>query len=149
MRYMQIPSKPRRLWFGLLFIAVASLASAQTPAKPIKKVTAQPTQTLKGEELFRTYCAVCHGVGGKGDGPAADSLKKRPADLTQITRKNSGKFPDLKVQRMIKGDDLVAAHGARDMPTWGVIFNEMSSDKELVQARVLALTEYIQRMQAK
>jgi mono/diheme cytochrome c family protein len=149
MRYMQIPPNLRRLWFGLLFGVVACLASAQNPVKPIKKGTAQPTRTLKGEELFRTYCAVCHGVGGKGDGPAADSLKKRPADLTQITRKNNGKFPELTVQRMIRGDDLVAAHGARDMPTWGAIFNEMSPDKELVEARVLALTGYIQQMQAK
>lgn len=148
MRYMQIATKSRRLGFGLLFGAVACFGNAQTP-KPVKRVTAQPTKTLKGDELFRTYCAVCHGVAGKGDGPAADSLKKRPADLTQITRKNNGKFPELTVQRMIKGDDLVAAHGARDMPTWGAIFNEMSPDKELVQARVLALTGYIQQIQAK
>ena len=92
---------------------------------------------------------MCHGVNGKGEGPAAESLKKRPADLTQISRRHNGKFPELAVQRMIRGDDLVAAHGVRDMPTWGAIFNEMSPDPELVQARVYALSKYIEQMQAK
>ena len=133
---------------SLLIGALAGLSSAQTP-KSVKKVTAQPTTSMKGIDLFRAYCAVCHGVAGKGDGPAAEALKKPPADLTQISRKNNGKFPELRVQRMIKGDDLVAAHGVRDMPTWGAIFNEMSPDPELVQARVYALTQYIQEIQAK
>jgi hypothetical protein len=50
---------------------------------------------------------------------------------------------------MIKGDDLVAAHGVRDKPTWGAIFNEMSSDPELAQAHVYALTQCIEEIQAK
>lgn len=34
-----------------------------------------------GAELYAVHCAVCHGDTGEGDGPAASSLEKPPADL--------------------------------------------------------------------
>jgi putative copper resistance protein D len=35
-----------------------------------------------GAALFRTHCTVCHGVGGRGDGPGGAGLPRPPADLT-------------------------------------------------------------------
>ncbi len=35
-----------------------------------------------GAHLYLEHCAACHGVTGYGDGPAAGSLAKKPADLT-------------------------------------------------------------------
>ncbi len=35
-----------------------------------------------GEKVFAKYCAVCHGPDGKGNGPAAPSMKPRPRDFT-------------------------------------------------------------------
>jgi mono/diheme cytochrome c family protein len=104
---------------------------------------------LNGADLFREYCAVCHGNDAKGSGPAADALKKRPADLTQLARKNGGNFPDLHVMNFIKGQDVVAAHGTRDMPVWGTIFSQMSTNQDLVQVRVYGLLKYIEELQAK
>jgi mono/diheme cytochrome c family protein len=63
---------------------------AALAAQEIQKVPIQPTSAADGKEMFTTYCAVCHGTSGKGDGPAAAALKKRPADLTQLARKNNG-----------------------------------------------------------
>lgn len=85
----------------------------------IKKVPIQPTPAGDGKTMFHEYCAACHGTGGKGDGPAASALKKRPADLTQLARKNNGTFPEMHVMNFITGADVVAAHGSRDMPVWG------------------------------
>ncbi len=39
-----------------------------------------------GEELYRDYCAVCHGAEGRGDGPAASSFDPPPPDLTDAER---------------------------------------------------------------
>jgi mono/diheme cytochrome c family protein len=128
---------------------VAFAADEQTPTKTIKKVNAQPTASLTGPDLFKEYCAVCHGNDAKGSGPAADALKKRPADLTQLSRKNGGTFPELHVMNYIKGQDVVAAHGNRDMPIWGQIFSQMSGNQDLVQVRVYALLKYIETFQAK
>jgi mono/diheme cytochrome c family protein len=127
------------------FVAFA----ADEGGKTIKRVNAQPTASVNGADLFREYCAVCHGTDAKGSGPAADALKKRPADLTQLARKNGGNFPELPVMNYIKGEDVVAAHGSRDMPVWGTIFGSMSPNQDLVQVRVYNLLKYIEGLQAK
>ena len=126
-----------------------SAPQQQKTTPTIKEVDAPRTLTFSGDELFKTYCAVCHGPGGKGDGPAAEALKKRPADLTQLSRKNGGKFPGLEVKNYINGMDTVAAHGSRTMPIWGDIFSQMPAGKEDQAAfRIAALVKYVEQMQA-
>ena len=134
------------LLISLTFLVVAA-ATAQS--KSIKTVPLQPTATLEGADSFNQYCAVCHGKDGKGGGPAAEALKKRPADLTQIARRNNGKFDDLIVQNVITGDDVRAAHGSRDMPVWGELFKSVSLDASARRLRVYSLVKYIEQMQAK
>jgi mono/diheme cytochrome c family protein len=95
--------------------------------------------------MFDSYCAVCHGKEGIGNGPAAKSLAKAPADLTKISARNKGTYPEVKVRRYIEGLDEVAAHGSRDMPMWGTLFNSLSRDT--AQLRVAALSDYIKGMQ--
>jgi mono/diheme cytochrome c family protein len=140
--------KPQYLLLGMALTIGPAAAIAQEPTKTIKTVPVRDTQTLDGKTMFHEYCAVCHGDGAKGNGPAADALKKAPADLTQIARKNGGAFPEVKVMRVIQGDDVVAAHGNRAMPVWGSIFRSLGSE-QTETLRVNALMKYIQGMQAK
>src|SRR4051795_8573394 len=92
-----------RIFAFLALIGASGLflnaASQDKPA--IKMVTPSPTSASSGPEMFKTYCATCHGVLGKGNGPAAAALKTAPADLTQIARKHGGKYPDIIVSRSI------------------------------------------------
>jgi cytochrome c553 len=97
--------------------------------------------------MFNEYCAVCHGQDGKGSGPAAPALKKMPADLTQLTAHNKGKFPDTQVAGYIEGDDKLDAHGTRDMPMWGGVFKSMSGGSDITRMRVANLTAYIKSLQ--
>lgn len=138
-----------RLTLSLAFLAIgfSSVALAQNTA--IKQVPVRATHTFEGPELYTEYCAVCHGKDAKGAGPAAAALKKSPSDLTQLARKNGGKFDALKVQTVITGSDVVAAHGSRDMPTWGTVFASMSSDEGTRKLRVTGLVKYIESIQAK
>src|SRR6516164_8934339 len=109
---------------------------AALAAQEVKKVPIQRTPANSGQVMFKEYCAVCHGLGGKGDGPAADALKKRPADLTQLAHKNNGTFPEAHVMNFITGQDVVAAHGSRDMPIWGDLFRSLSpNDQAVVKLR--------------
>ncbi|MFV8326913.1 c-type cytochrome [Flavobacterium sp. ZS1P14] len=39
-------------------------------------------QLVHGKDIFTKYCAICHGSGGKGDGPGATTLQPKPADFT-------------------------------------------------------------------
>jgi mono/diheme cytochrome c family protein len=139
------------LMFALALVFGTTPARAQEtkePTKTIKRVPVTDVHTIDGQVLFDHYCAVCHGKDAKGTGPAADALKKGPADLTQISRKAGGTFPEVHVMRIIKGDDVVGAHGSRDMPIWSELFTSLSS-KETTELRVNALMKYLQTIQAK
>src|SRR5215831_497079 len=135
----------------MLKAATISLAiCAALAAQEIHKVPIQPTSAASGKEMFTTYCAVCHGTGGKGDGPAANALKKRPADLTQLARKNNGTFPEVHVMNFITGEDIVAAHGSRDMPIWGDLFRYLSpNSQEVSKLRVANLADYVKSLQTR
>lgn len=106
-----------------------------------------------GEALYRQYCASCHGTNGKGDGTIAGELKKPPTDLTQLARQAGGQFDEAAVIAVIDGQRLVAAHGPRAMPVWGVVFDEELSDQSysgytvLLRARVLS--DYLRSIQEK
>jgi mono/diheme cytochrome c family protein len=129
------------LFFGLLPAGLGvSAAQTSQPTATVKKVPVHATQSLKGKDLFHEYCAVCHGASGKGDGPAASALKPAPSDLTQISAKNGGKFPDLQVQHIINGEaDGPAAHGSKEMPMWGNLFRHMGPNQDLGAIRVYNL----------
>lgn len=51
----------------------------------------------RGEQLYREWCAECHGATGEGDGPAADRMLPRPRDLVgaryQVRTTGSGQLP--------------------------------------------------------
>jgi len=134
---------------SIVSLLAAGLLAAQTP-KGVKKVPLTPTSPASGSEMFRTYCAVCHGVDGKGGGPAADALKKAPSNLTQLTAHNHGKFPEDHVAQAITGDTQIGAHGTRDMPVWGDLFRSLNGGSaDLVTLRIANLTDYIKSIQAK
>ena len=116
-------------------------------AKQIKVENAKPTDTFKGDDLYRQFCAVCHGPDGKGNGPAASALKVRARDLTQLSRQNNAKFPTLHVKNILTGVDAVAAHGNIEMPTWGDTFKSIGANQTFGEMRIDALVEYLRKMQ--
>jgi mono/diheme cytochrome c family protein len=99
-----------------------------------------------GEQLFLQSCASCHGIDGRGAGPAAAALKTGPADLTQISRTHGGKFPFLWVAGFIDGERNVAAHGSREMPVWGKEFRWRTGEYG-ARSQIYALTQYIESIQ--
>jgi mono/diheme cytochrome c family protein len=105
------------------------------------------TQEKAGQEVFRSFCAVCHGADAKGNGPAAPGLKRHPPDLTQLSRKNNGKFPTEIVSSIIQGNDLVTEHGTREMPMWEDAFRAMDGAQITVQLKIRNLTAYIESIQ--
>ena len=122
---------------------------AQSQSKEVKKEPIQTTSPNSGSEMFHSYCAPCHGAGGKGNGPAATSLKNPPANLTQLAKKNGGKFPSDHVTTVLR-NGVSGAHGSSDMPIWGPLFSQVSGhDDALVQMRISNLVRYLETIQAK
>jgi mono/diheme cytochrome c family protein len=144
-------SNSKVVWAFLGFVLIVVTAASQNQPQPqIKHVPIQATSASSGVEMFKTYCAACHGISGKGDGPAAPALKVPPADLTVLARNNGGKYPELKVSSVIRGQATLPAHGSREMPVWGTLFRSMSQGHEgEVQQRVANLTKYVETLQEK
>jgi mono/diheme cytochrome c family protein len=137
-----------RIASAVTFLLGSLLLQAQDAPK-ISKVGATPTSAASGKEMFRSYCASCHGAAGKGNGPAAAALKKAPTDLTILSQKNGGKYPSLQVMNSIK-DGNATGHGSKDMPVWGPILSSVSgNDPAVVDQRVANLVGYIESLQAK
>ncbi len=131
----------------ILFVTLLSSLVALAQDKQVKKVPISQTQSTSGKEMFGAYCAPCHGLDGKGDGPAASALKKTPADLTQLAAKNGGKFPSAHVFATLKQVDS-PVHGSKEMPIWGMLFSSVSGGNEAqVQLRITNLVNYVQSLQ--
>jgi mono/diheme cytochrome c family protein len=108
------------------------------------------TATLSGPEMYKSWCASCHGTDGKGDGPAAKALKKAPADLTLIAKRNGGKFPTDRIRKYIDGTEMPPeAHGSREMPIWGNVLKRIDASAPGISYRVVTLTSYLESIQTK
>ena len=129
-----------------LLVATAGWAQEKT----VKKVPIVQSNSTSGKQMFGDYCAPCHGLSGKGDGPAASALKTPPVDLTLLAKKNNGKFPMDHVMNVLRMGTSSASHGNSDMPVWGPLFRSLHPPAtELVDQRILNLSRYIESLQAK
>ncbi len=119
-----------------------------------------------GKTEYQSSCAACHGADGKGKGPLSAELKSTPTDLTVLAKKNKGVFPYKAVTEVIDGRKGVKTHGTREMPIWGYRYtpmpkisldakkayqslNEYYFTEMEIRNRILAIVDYLYRMQAK
>jgi len=101
----------------------------------------------RGQDLFTTYCASCHGVTGRGNGPTAEELRRRPADLTQFAKHNGGIFNGARIHSIVDGR-AVKAHGTMEMPVWGDAFKWREGlPEDAIKARIEALVRYLETIQ--
>lgn len=131
-------------------IIVGSVATAAAAADKLMDV---------GKFEYEGACAVCHGITGKGNGPFMGQLATRVPDLTVLAANNGGVFPFDRVYQVIDGRQELKAHGTREMPIWGRSFRMQSSAffenypphdiESSARSRILALTEYVYRLQGK
>ena len=148
-------------------LAVALIPAAWMLAIPAAHALPQGTRPIllpegevtSGQIEYRDYCASCHGLSGKGDGPVAEALAKSPGDLTQLRKKHGGKFPAERVYRTIDGRDVIPSHGSREMPVWGQVFRLRQGSlsgsgappltDEEIKARIKPIVEYVRSLQEK
>jgi mono/diheme cytochrome c family protein len=106
----------------------------------------QPTDT--GKDLFRVYCAVCHGVDARGGGPLTSELRRLPPSLTSYTLRNGGVFPSERLRSIIDGRG-VRSHGTHEMPIWGDAFRRTRDglSEEAANARIDAIVDYLAAIQ--
>ncbi len=133
------------VWFAAAAFCGAPLGAQETTRRPaeVKLIV-----SIQGQDLFKSYCASCHGLDAKGKGPMAASLKVPPADLRRISIRNHDVFPMMRVQKIIAGEELPAAgHGSSAMPVWGPIFSRVTTDVDLGRVRIDNLARYLRDIQ--
>ena len=119
------------------------------PGLAVPAAAQEYKQTATGAEIFRTYCASCHGTAARGDGPLASAMNRKPANLTEIAKRNGGQFPSELVFRTIDGRQPIRGHGGPDMPVWGDVFTRSrdAGDAERVKAVIQSLVQYLESIQ--
>lgn len=108
-------------------------------------------QDVVGKKEFITYCASCHGSDGKGNGPVVNFLKRKPADLTQLSKTNNGAFPFERIYGVFDGTYVFSEHGTSEMPIWGYKFireaQQADEPSTTAKAKALDIILYIQLIQ--
>jgi mono/diheme cytochrome c family protein len=134
------------MWLVAVCAAASVIAQTTGPKNPPLVIG-----SLAGQDLFRFYCATCHGRDGKGNGPVAAALKVAPPDLTRLARRNGGAFPRERVEAFVTngGNVLTPTHGSSDMPVWGPVFRGLDPSDTFVKVRIANLVEYLESIQAK
>lgn len=89
----------------------------RVPARAARAPNPVPRDELSlgfGKAVYMAECLTCHGPAGRGDGPAAFSLEKRPPDLAnpRIWEQSDGSL------------FWKISEGHRPMPTWRPIVSE-------------------------
>jgi mono/diheme cytochrome c family protein len=88
-----------------LVVTASLLPSSARASEP------QDDAVSRGAALYQTYCELCHGTSGKGDGRAATLQRTRPADLTLSARSD-----EYKIQIITAGG--AAVKRSTSMPAW-------------------------------
>jgi mono/diheme cytochrome c family protein len=110
-----------------------------------KPAAADPIGAYEGQRLFISYCMLCHGLDGKGDGPLARKMGIRPADLTVTIRSRS----DTILKKIISGEGGQTITGrarhnlvTEAMPEWSSVFGDEQIDALIAYLRFLSTSKH-------
>ena len=143
----------RNLFFAALVVALLAgigYANQSTSSKVVIPVSR--TSATNGKQMYVNYCAPCHGVDGRGQGPVAAALKKQPADLALMSKNNGGKFPSTHIMSVLEFGAVNPSHGSAEMPVWGPMLGNMDTtgaEPNVRALRISNLSRYLQTLQAK
>jgi mono/diheme cytochrome c family protein len=113
-------------------------------------IAVNKTTATSGMQMYINYCASCHGVDGRGNGPAAAALRIPPTDLTVLSKNNHGVFPETHIVTVLQYGAEFPSHGSAEMPVWGPIFGKMDTvNPQVKQLRISNLIRYLTTLQIK
>ena len=124
-----------------LFVLVAFFGLVGSVADAL----AEPAPAYEGRRLFASYCRLCHGSTGKGDGPLAKKMEIIPADLTITVRSRS----DTILKKIITGEGRQTITGrdrhnllSNAMPQWGTVLSGQQIDALIAYLRFLSTSKH-------
>ena len=106
----------------------------------VSVASANPPPAFEGRKLYTSYCLLCHGVDGRGDGPLSKAMQVIPADLTTTIRSRS----DTILTKIITGQGQTITGRERhnllsaSMPEWKNVFDRAQVDELIAYLRFLS-----------
>jgi mono/diheme cytochrome c family protein len=131
------------------FVFTAGTLAAEVVIKQVP-MTWNDVAGKNGHEMYDQLCAVCHGMEGKGDGPAARALSQPVPDLTQIGTGATSKYSHAQLKRVIAGKSRAVHQDLVGMPLWETEFQYVhrswNGQPRTTYARVKinSLAEYVE-----
>lgn len=117
----------RKGWILIGGMAVAAWMVSAAPA--------DAADAAAGKVKYQQFCSACHGAGGKGDGPAAASLRPKPRDHTN--EKYMKTLSDGQIFKIIKVGGAAVGKAAM-MPPWGAALKDADIHNIVAYIRSLA-----------
>jgi mono/diheme cytochrome c family protein len=131
------PTKPVAPSATPIPAAQAAPATPETPA-PASAPAAPPAAAADGKALYETFCVTCHGLQGKGDGPAAAALDPKPRDFTsgefKFDPSGDGKTGEPEDLVEVVKNGAAKYGGSPNMALWGPVLSE---------AQIQAIVQYV------
>ncbi len=121
------------------------LIVVSVPEATADPLDAKPPDAYEGRRLYVSYCQLCHGTDGRGDGPLAKAMKISPSDLNTTVRSRS----DTILTKIITGEGRQTITG-RDrhnllsdaMPEWKDVFSESQVKALIAYLRFLGRSKH-------
>jgi mono/diheme cytochrome c family protein len=138
----------------LVFMGMAAMSIVFANAQSTKlTIPVTPTPADDGKQMYVIYCARCHGLDGRGQGPAASALKLAPTDLTLLSKNNKGIYPATHVASVLKYGSHNSSSESKAMPVWGPalesIDHPIRGTHDTQALRIANLVKYVKTLQAK
>lgn len=143
-RSVRLQTAPRELAIGIAAAVILMCVTTACRDAPDDGGVADRSKD-RGAVLFVEHCSDCHGVDARGSGPIAKGLTSVPADLTLISQRRGGEFPEAELHRMVDGRSDFVGHRDVEMPLWGDFFED---DPDAKIAAIVAYLESIQRVES-
>jgi mono/diheme cytochrome c family protein len=138
----------RTILLAALLLGVYAAGGSGNPAQDQDKDQLPANYVPSGGQMYKQYCAACHGADARGHGPVGRVLRKPAPDLTTLAKRHGGKFPYAYVIGILGFAPGVSSHGSGDMPTWGALF-EYYYNKSSAQQRIQNVCDYLASLQEK
>lgn len=139
---------------AILVLQMLACSCARTEGEPDdwRAKEEEAARVSSGQRLFAAYCSSCHGAQAQGNGPVAAALRTPPADLTRIAARAGGTFDAAQVAAFIDGRTRIEAHGQREMPVWGRLYDDrnqniMSDETLLSPGMTFNIVEFLRAAQ--
>ena len=121
-------------------VVLLTLIGVSAPAAAVN-----PAPAYEGRRLYVSYCQLCHGTDGKGDGPLAKAMKISPANLNTTVRSRS----DTILTKIITGEGRQTITGrdrhnllSEAMPEWKDVFTELQVKSLIAYLRFLGRSKH-------